>query len=137
LPAADEVRLAVPATPEFLRLARLTASGVASRLSFTYDEVEDLRLALDELCFALIGPDGRAGLVELRYSVLDGSLEVRGVGAFGTASAGPPGAGPAEPALSDLSREILAALVDEHRVYRDETGQPCFWMLKRRRALGP
>lgn len=122
MPAVDEVRLAVPATPEFLRLARLTASGVASRLGFTFDEVEDLRLALDELCFALIGPGGQAGLVELRYAVADGALEVEGVGAFET-----PG-----PNLSDLSKEILNALVDEHRLYQDEVGKPCFRLVKRR-----
>ncbi len=126
VPAVDEVRLAVPATPEFLRLARLTASGVASRLGFSFDEVEDLRLALDELCFALIGPDGQPGLVELRYAVVDGALEVEGVGAF---QAG-------RPALSDLSKEILTALVDEHRVYQDEVGKPCFRLVKRRAVSG-
>ena len=35
--------------PEFLRLARVTATGLASRLRFTFDEVDDLRLAIDEL----------------------------------------------------------------------------------------
>src|SRR2546425_981063 len=48
---SDEVRLAVPATPEFVRLARVTAAGLASRLGFTFDDVDDLRLAIDELCF--------------------------------------------------------------------------------------
>ncbi len=37
----DEVRLAVPAKPEFLGLARVTAAGLASRLGFTFDQVED------------------------------------------------------------------------------------------------
>ena len=32
------MRLAVPASPEFLRLARVTAMGLASRLQFTIDE---------------------------------------------------------------------------------------------------
>ena len=38
--------------PEYLRLVRLTAAGLASRLGFTFDEVEDLRIAVDELCFS-------------------------------------------------------------------------------------
>src|SRR5579859_6659783 len=76
----DEVRLAVPAMPEFLRLARVTASGLASRLGFTFDQVEDLRLAIDELCFGLTGLHGRAGIVRVRYLVLDGALEVEGEG---------------------------------------------------------
>src|SRR3954462_13050383 len=82
VPKQDEVRLAVPATAEFLRLARVTAAGLASRLGFTFDEVDDLRLAIDELCFALIGAKGRQGTVQLRYQVLDDGLEVTGVGHF-------------------------------------------------------
>ena len=44
--APDEVNLAVPAMPEFLRLVRVTAAGLGSRLGFSYDQVEDLRLAM-------------------------------------------------------------------------------------------
>ncbi|MGH9283419.1 MAG: ATP-binding protein [Acidimicrobiales bacterium] len=120
----DEVRLAVPATPEFLRLARVTASGLASRLGFTYDEVEDLRLAIDELCFALIGSRGRAGTVDIRYSVSPEALEVEGVGTFDDDET--------DPMLAAFSRQILAALVDEYEVYRNDGGQACFRLLKRR-----
>ena len=120
--SSDEVRLAVPAMPEFLRLARVTASGLASRLGFSFDEVEDLRLAIDELCYSLIGR-GRAGTVELRYVVLPEALEVEGRGAFD-------GGGP-QPVLTELSERILDALVDEHELSADGGG-PRFRLLKRR-----
>ncbi|MDX6585379.1 MAG: serine/threonine-protein kinase RsbW [Solirubrobacterales bacterium] len=122
-PTRDEVRLAVPATPEFLRLARVTATGLASRLGFTFDEVEDLRLAIDELCYALIGSKGRKGSVELRYVVLGEALEVEGVGDFEDAVG--------EITLSELSERILTALVDEHDLIPTD-GHPRFRLLKRR-----
>ena len=55
LRTGGDVRLVVPAAAEYLRLVRLTAAGMASRLGFTFDEVEDLRIAVDELCFHLLG----------------------------------------------------------------------------------
>lgn len=120
----DEVRLAVPATPEFLRLARVTASGIASRLGFSYDEVEDLRLAIDELCFVLIGSRGRQGTVDIRYSIGPEALEVEGVGSFGDDET--------DPMLAAFSQQILAALVDEYAVYRNDGGQACFRLVKHR-----
>ena len=124
----DEVRLTVPAMPEFLRLARVTATGLASRLGFTFDEVEDLRLAFDELCFALMGTRGRPATIRLRYLVTEQALEVEGVGDFR-------GEGP-EPTLSDLSSQILTALVDEHDVRRGSDGLPCFRFRKARMEYG-
>jgi serine/threonine-protein kinase RsbW len=121
----DEVRLAVPATPEFLRLARITAAGLASRLGFTLDQVEDLRLAIDELCFGLTGPHGRDGMVRLRFVLREGSLEVEGTGEFEAT---------ATPAVAlELSELILNALVDEHELTNDN-GHPRFRLLKRRVA---
>lgn len=121
--AADEVRLVVPARPEFLRLARVTAAGLAGRLGFSYDEIEDLRLAIDELCFGLTGPTGRHGTVELVYSIEPGSLMVEGQGRF-LEDIIPIG-------LTDLSRVILGALVDEHDLTSAADG-PHFRLVKRR-----
>jgi hypothetical protein len=120
--ASDEVRLVVPALPEFLRLARVTAAGLAGRLGFSYDEVEDLRLAIDELCFGLTGPTGRRGTVELRYILDDEGLVVEGQGRFAD-DIGPIG-------LTELSRVILNALVDEHQLESGPTG-PWFRLVKR------
>jgi serine/threonine-protein kinase RsbW len=119
----EEVRLAVPATPEFLRLARITAAGLASRLGFTLDEVEDLRLAIDELCFSLTGPHGRAGRLELCYLLRDGTIEIRGDGRFADSES--------VPGASRLSTVILDALVDEHELNAEE-GHARFRLVKRR-----
>jgi serine/threonine-protein kinase RsbW len=120
---SDEVQLVMPADPEFLRLARVTAMGLASRLSFTIDEIDDLRIAIDELVFGLIGTKGRPGQVTVRYSLLDRGLEVRGTGTFED--------GAPTPGLTELSELILGAVADEHELTTDGS-QPSFRLLKRR-----
>ena len=113
LGTGGDVRLVVPAAPEYLRLVRLTAAGLASRLGFTFDEVEDLRIAVDELCFHLLGevededePPDEARTMDLTYSAGADSITITG-------RTGLTGAAP-EP--SELSEQILDALVDEHAV---------------------
>lgn len=45
-----QVELTIPCKPEFVGVARLAMLGVASRMRFSYDEVEDVRLAVGEAC---------------------------------------------------------------------------------------
>ena len=110
LRTGGDVRLVVPAAPEYLRLVRLTAAGLASRLGFTFDEVEDLRIAVDELCFHLLGGagdrNGHERTMDLTYSADADSITITGR----TGLTGP------VPETSDLSEQILDALVDEHEV---------------------
>ena len=120
----DEVRLVVPAGPEFVRLARVTATSLASRLGFSYDEIEDLRLAVDELCHAVIGPSGRAGTVSLLYITESDGLSVEGTGHFDPV--GPP------VALSETTRQILSALTDDHNLRDEDDGTPTVWFRKLR-----
>jgi serine/threonine-protein kinase RsbW len=44
------IELKIPCRPEFVGVARLAILGVASRMPFSYDEVEDIRLAVGEAC---------------------------------------------------------------------------------------
>jgi serine/threonine-protein kinase RsbW len=52
--AADEgaglVTLIIPCVPEYVGTARLTILGVGSRMGFSYDQIEDIRLAVGEAC---------------------------------------------------------------------------------------
>ncbi len=44
------VTVEIPPQTEFVRVARLAATGVASRMRFTYDQIEDIKLAISEAC---------------------------------------------------------------------------------------
>jgi serine/threonine-protein kinase RsbW len=116
----------VPASPEFLRISRIMAAGVASRVGFTLDEVEDLRIAIDEVCFSMVGARGRVGTITLRYLLDTDQLVVEGTGRFSDGL----GNGPT---VSALSNQILAAVVDECELSAGEEG-PQFRLVKRHRS---
>lgn len=105
-------------------MTRILAAGVASRVGFTLDEVDDLRIAIDELCFSLVGPNGREGTVTMRYRMLPDGLEVEGEGHFAD--------GTHEPLLSPLSMQILGAVTDECHLEPGLEG-PTFRIVKRHR----
>lgn len=106
--APAEVVLTLPAVPEFVRLARLTCAGLATRIGMGYDEVEDLRIAVGEACSTVIGDGAREGRLTLRFALAPDSLSVEVTGDL----AGTP---PAEVDTS-LSDQILDAVVDEHSI---------------------
>lgn len=105
-----EIRLIIPGAPEFLRLARLAAADAGSRAGLTYDEIEDLRIGVDELCHTVMRTDG-TGVVTLVFRLLDDGIEVEGEG--------PPLDTGGEAKPSELSRTIVAAVVDEHELERE------------------
>ncbi|MCG0217843.1 hypothetical protein L4444_00155, partial [Pseudomonas aeruginosa] len=63
------VTLIVPATSAHLRLARLVVSGVASLADLDFDTIEDLRIAVDELCALLLEQAPAGSELTLRYGV--------------------------------------------------------------------
>jgi serine/threonine-protein kinase RsbW len=76
--AYERVEIAIPVRPEFVSVARLTAATVAARQGFTYDEIEDLKIAVGEACTALIvaRPDARQPLTT-SFVLSPGGIEVR------------------------------------------------------------
>ena len=45
--SADEIRLVIPAEEDFRPIVHLVAGGLASRLDVTYDDLEDIQVAVD------------------------------------------------------------------------------------------
>lgn len=50
----DRVELALPFKPEYVSVARLTASGIASRVGFDIDTIEDIKVSVAEVCNRIV-----------------------------------------------------------------------------------
>lgn len=129
---AEEVRLRLATKAKNARLIRLTVSALASRMAYSYDEIEDLRIAVGEVCGILLDPgleppsstwpeepdedspggsdrgrpagdEGPPGSIEVVCTVWDSLLRVR--------TTRSPGGHRLE--VSDLNRQILQSVTDE------------------------
>lgn len=72
----DVVLLTVPADVGYLGVLRTATAGLAARLHFALDEIEDLRIAVDEACAMLLAVASRDAELECRFSVTDDALSV-------------------------------------------------------------
>lgn len=75
----DLVQLTIPAKPDYVGLVRLAVSGIANRMGFSYDDIEDLKLAVSEACtnavdHAYVGGDGD---IEISYRLFSDRLEIQ------------------------------------------------------------
>jgi serine/threonine-protein kinase RsbW len=50
----DVIELKVPLKAEYVSIARLTASGISNRIGFDIDSIEDIKVAISEVCNKLI-----------------------------------------------------------------------------------
>jgi len=101
--SGDVIRLTIPAVLAFVRLPRVAIAGLATRAGFSYDEVEDLRLAIGEVCQVLLDGANRDGTLTIAFTVERGKMEVEVV------SDGP--AGRNDGAGERLAEQILQATV--------------------------
>jgi serine/threonine-protein kinase RsbW len=94
------IELRIPPDPAYVRVARLAAGDMGGRVGFSVDELDDVRLAVDELCSILIGAGGH--VLELRMQVLERNLVIDGRTPDARSVVAP----------SELSEMLLHALVD-------------------------
>jgi serine/threonine-protein kinase RsbW len=126
--SAKPVELTIPGSPEYLRLVRLVATSMASLGGFDVEGVDDVRIAVDELCTLLI--DRAAGApVELTFEVPNGEVHVRGRVEATTAQ------GKVDETTLALSHQILAAVADHYEV-AELDGTVSFSLAQRRGGPG-
>lgn len=124
--------LSFSADPDLVMLARMVAAATASRAGFSIEQVEDLRLAVNELCLGLIGTHATEGRLRVRFGWGEDVIEVM---ASYHSRRGAPSYSPAGSRMTeqDLSTRILDTLVDEYGL-EQATGTPEAWLRVRRRT---
>ncbi|MDV2583378.1 anti-sigma B factor RsbW [Alkalibacillus haloalkaliphilus] len=77
--AFDFVEMKLPAKSEFVGVLRLTISGVANRMGFSYEEIEDLKVATSEAITNAVNHayyDEGPGEVTIGFGLYEDRLEV-------------------------------------------------------------
>src|SRR5690349_4494811 len=75
-PAKADVSLRVPADTAYVSVLRTMTAGLAARLDFTVDDIEDLRISVGEAC-ALVLPEAKAGGdLEAEFRLTPGTLTI-------------------------------------------------------------
>jgi serine/threonine-protein kinase RsbW len=100
------VHLEIPASGAYLAVARAAATGLAAQLQFTYEEIDDLRIAVDEACTQLLARRGRATSLDVAYHLADAELRV-------DVSVDAPDGGRPPLARDTFAWQILSAMTDE------------------------
>lgn len=123
-PDGDVVEVSVPADVAYVATLRLTAASLASRCDLTVDDIEDLRLAVDEAC-ALLLPhaNGRTTLQAL-FELSLGQLAV-------TTSVDLPDSSDASPDRDGFAWSVLSALASDVQV-KGSGGRLSITVTKRR-----
>ena len=117
------VELSIPARPEYVGVARLAILGVASRMRFSYDEVEDIRLAVGEACTSVLDRvegHGDAPPIEIRCLIDPGKLTVEVSDRVAAAAKlNPEKSGLDAPDDGQLGSVLIRILMDEVMVEED------------------
>lgn len=50
----ERIELTVPGRPEYVVVVRLASAAIAGRMAFSFDDIEDLKVAIGEVCTAAI-----------------------------------------------------------------------------------
>jgi len=102
----EAVRLSLPASPDYVRIVRLAASGIATNLGFDVDELDDLRVAVGELVnltLEVCKPE----TLEVLFTVDGTELRIHGTA---------PAAEGRVIELDSLTRQILDAFLDTYTI---------------------
>jgi serine/threonine-protein kinase RsbW len=125
-PVVDIVRLQLPAVGVYLSVLRSATAGLAARLNFTLEEIEDLRIAVDEACALLLPSTIPGAYLDCEFQLAPDELRVT-VSALTLDGA--------EPARDSFAWTVLSALAGEVDSRVDAQLRVSIDLVKRRTAV--
>jgi serine/threonine-protein kinase RsbW len=126
--STDQVTLSVPARSEYARTVRMAAAELAARMGMSYDEVDDVRMAVEEAFVYACDCAGEDQQVTFAFFLSDGELSVI-VGPL------PQPEESEGSAAENYAEFILRSVCDEFAIERE--GSACTLRLTRRIGTEP
>ena len=120
----SEIVVSIPATGEFVHVLRSVIASIAALRNLPYDDIDDLRIAVDEACAHLLTIRSPASAIRLRISPSSAAIEVV------ASTDAQVSEWPASGAEQTLTWQVLAALADE-AVFERESDHPAIRFAKR------
>ncbi|TDE56111.1 anti-sigma factor [Nonomuraea mesophila] len=111
----DVVSIRLPAASAYLSVLRTATAGLAARLDFTLDEIEDLRIAVDEACAMLLSEAVPGTDLTAEFELTGQEMQVRVEVATVGSSA---------PKRDDFAWMVLTALADDVDAVAPSQGLP-------------
>jgi serine/threonine-protein kinase RsbW len=98
---ADQVIVRMPADGAYLSVLRTATAGLAARLDFTLDDIEDMRIAVDEACAMLLSQAIPGSSLECSFTLSPDDM---------TISVAVPSLNPRPPSGDTFAWTVLSAL---------------------------
>jgi anti-sigma regulatory factor (Ser/Thr protein kinase) len=127
-PAERElIELEAPLSGDFQAVVRLIIGGIAERVDFAFEEIDDLQLAVERL----LAEAGQVGSVSLSFEIVEDGIRAR-VGPLSTSAIAEALAdGDGRPGVLTL-RRILQTVVDSFGVETVDDGRVVVRLIKRK-----
>jgi len=97
----DQVIVRMPADGAYLSVLRTATAGLAARLDFTLDDIEDMRIAVDEACAMLLSQAIPGSSLECSFSLRPDDM---------TITVAVPSLNPRPPSADTFAWTVLSAL---------------------------
>lgn len=75
----NSVQLVIPAEADYIELVRLTVYGIGNRMGFSYEDIEDMKVAVAEACNNAVlhaYEDGQKGNIELTFHMQGETMSI-------------------------------------------------------------
>ncbi len=125
--SADQVTVRMPAESAYLSVLRTATAGLAARLDFTLDEIEDLRIAVDEACAMLLSQAIPGSSLECHFALDREAM---------TMAVSVPCLTPQAPASDTFAWTVLTALAGSVNAYVGDGDRLTIVMRKSRAPSG-
>ena len=123
----DQVTIQMPAEGAYLSVLRTATAGLAARLDFTLDEIEDLRIAVDEACGMLLGQAAPGATLECDFTLGPDRISI---------AVSAPSLNPRPPSRDTFAWTVLSALAGNADAWVGPGDKVTVLLLKIRESSG-